>query len=174
MDFLHSLPHTYPLMRGGAVLFILVGLGIVVGGFGKRRWMLGWLIAGAAAAVLTMATLSITKVIFAGLGHPPLSHWIIMGVGFAVEFVLVNTVVYTIRDHHSRDFWLWMLVVVGAHFLIFTFSHGPLAGLLGVACIANALLGLHLKQVSYRVFWIIDGLLKIGVGCWMLMLTYSS
>ena len=173
MEILYSLAHTYPLMRGGAVLFILVGLGIVVGGIGGRRWMLPSLIVGAILAVATMAGLSITKVIFAGLGSPPIAHWIIMAVAFGVEIILVNYIVFTIKDRNSRQFWLWMVIVVGAHFLIFTFSHGPLAGLLGVICIINALIGLRLKNINYRVFWVIDGFLKIGIGSWMLFLTYN-
>lgn len=169
---LNALAHHYPLMRGGAVLFILVGMGIVIGGFGGRRWMLGWLIGGAAAAVLTMAALSITKVIFAGLGKPTIAQWFIMGLGFLVEFFLVNCVVFAIKNHDSRQFWLWMLFVVGAHFLIFTFSHGPLAGLLGVLCMANALLGLQLRTVDVHIFWIIDGIMKLALGGLMLVATF--
>lgn len=169
---LSAMAHQYPLMRGGAILFILVGLGIIVGGFGGRRWMLGWLIGGAVLAILVMASLSITKVIFVGLGHPPLHHWVIMGVGFAAEFCLVNYVVFAIKNHNSREFWLWMLVVVGAHFLIFTFSHGPLAGLLGLLCIFNALIGLELKTVNFHIFWIIDGVLKLAMGSLMLAATF--
>ena len=173
MGIFHGMAQTYPLMRGGGVLFILVGLGIVIGGIGGRRWMLPALIVGAALAIIALAVLSATKLIFAGLGSPPLYQWIVMGVGFAVEIVLVNYVVFTITDRNSRQFWLWMLVVVGAHFLIFTFSHGPLAGLLGVVCIINALVGLRLEKINYRVFWVIDGILKVGFGLWMVLLSYN-
>ena len=95
-----------------------------------------------------------------------------MGVGFAVEIVLVNYVVFSIPDHESRRFWLWMLVAVGAHFLVFTFSHGPLAGLLGILVILNALIGLWLTTVNYRVFWVIDGVLTAGIGLAMVLLSY--
>ena len=171
-EWLASLARTYPLMRGGAVLFILVGLGIVVGGLGGTAWMVPSLIAGAVSAVLAMAALSIGKVIFAGLGHPSTRQWVVMGVAFAVEYALVSLVVFTIPDHSSRDFWLWMLIVVGAHFLIFTFSHGPLVGLLGVVCIVNASLGFLFPGIDYRALWVSDGLIKIGFGAWMLLLTY--
>ena len=73
-----------------------------------------------------------------------------MAVGFGVEIVLVNYVVFTIKDHNSPEFWLWMLIVVGAHFLIFTFSHRPLAGLLGLVCIINAAIGLRFEDINYR------------------------
>jgi hypothetical protein len=171
MDILTNVAHTYPLMRGGAILFILVGLGIIVGGLGGRRWLLPSLITGAILAVGTMMILSITKIIFIGLGQPAVYQWVVMGIGFAVEFGLVNYVVFTIPDRTSRRFWLWMLFVVGAHFLIFTFSHGPLAGLLGLLCMANALVGLRLENIDYRIFWVADGCMKLGVGIWMLLLT---
>ncbi|MGV8082852.1 MAG: DUF6609 family protein [Coriobacteriia bacterium] len=172
MEWLTGLPHAYPLMRGGAILFVLVGLGIVVGGIGGRRWMLPSLIAGAILSFLALATLSISGLIFAGLGRPSVAQWVAMGVGFAVEYALVSYVVYAIPDRDSRTFWLWMLIVVGAHFLVFTFSHGPLAGLLGLVCILNASIGLFFPRIHYRVLWVTDGLLKIGFGGWMLFLTY--
>lgn len=34
MGIFEGMAHTYPLMRGGGVFFILVGLGIVIGGIG--------------------------------------------------------------------------------------------------------------------------------------------
>ena len=173
MGILNDIAHAYPLMRGGGVLFILVGLGVIIGGIGGRRWMLPALIVGAAVAIIALAVLSATKLIFAGLGSPPLYQWIVMGVGFAVEIVLVNYVVFTITDRDSRRFWLWMLVAVGAHFLVFTFSHGPLAGLLGVVCIINALVGLRLEKINYRVFWVIDGILTTGFGLWKVLLSYN-
>ena len=173
MGILSDMAHAYPLMRGGGVLFILVGLGVIIGGIGGRHWMLPALIVGAALAVTALAVLSATKLIFAGLGSPPLYQWIIMGVGFVVEILLINYVVFTITDRESRRFWLWILIAVGAHFLVFTFSHGPLAGLLGVLCILNAFIGLRLKNISYRVFWVIDGILTLGIGLWMVLLTYN-
>jgi len=174
MGILNDMAHTYPLMRGGGVLFILVGLGVAIGGLGGRRWMLPALIVGAALAFTALAVLSATRLIFAGLGSPPLYQWIVMGVGFAVEIMLINYVVFTITDRESRRFWLWILIAVGAHFLVFTFSHGPLAGLLGVLCILNAFIGLRLKNISYRVFWVIDGILTMGIGLWMVLLSYNS
>jgi hypothetical protein len=172
MESLNELAYAYPLMRGGAVLFMLVGLGIVVGGVSGRSWMLPSLIAGAALAIVSMVALSIGKLIFAGLGYPSILQWVIMGVGFAVEYALVSYILITIPDHSSRTFWLWMLIVVGVHFLVFTFSHGWLAGLLGLVCIANASIGLFFPRISYRLLWVTDGLLKMGFGSWILLLTY--
>lgn len=61
MEILDNLAHSYPLMRGGGALFILVGLGIIIGGIGGRRWMLPALIVGAALALITLVALSRDK-----------------------------------------------------------------------------------------------------------------
>jgi hypothetical protein len=172
MGIFNDMAHTFPLMRGGGVLFILVGLGVVIGGIGGRRWMLPALIVGFALAFIALFALSVTRLIFAGLGSPPLYQWIVMGIGIAVEIMLVNYVVFAITDRESRRYWLWILAAVGAHFLIFTFSHGPLAGLLGVLCLLNAFIGLRLKNVNYRVFWVISGILTFGIGLWMVLLSF--
>ncbi|MFG1819707.1 hypothetical protein ACGFIF_38515 [Kribbella sp. NPDC049174] len=37
---LTGMARTFPLMRGGGALLVLVGLGLVVGGVGGRRWLL--------------------------------------------------------------------------------------------------------------------------------------
>lgn len=66
-----------------------------------------------------------------------------------------------------------MLLVVGVHFLILGFSHGPLSALLGALCIISAGIGLLLPNTDYRWFWLADGLLKIGFGLLMLWLTLS-
>ena len=44
-----------------------------------------------------------------------------------------------------------------------------------LACFAflNAFIGLRLKNVNYRVFWVIDGILTLGIGLWMVLLTYN-
>ena len=74
--------------------------------------------------------------------------------------------------YSSRYFWLWTVIVVGAHFLDFMFSHGPLVGLLGVVCIVNASLGFLFPGIDYRALWVSDGRSKIGFCAWMLLLTY--
>ena len=163
---------TFPLMRGGGVLLVLVGLGLVVGGIGGRRWLLPGLITGAALAVVAMTVGGITKLIFDGLGYPRLVHYIAFGIGIVVEVGLVNLVVAKIKDKESREFWLWILFVVGVHFLVLTFSHGPICGALGLVCMINALIGLRLKTVSYRVFWVIDGILKVAAGSAMVLVSY--
>ncbi|TWP47789.1 hypothetical protein FKR81_31100 [Lentzea tibetensis] len=163
---------TFPLMRGGGMFLVAIGLGIVVGGIGPRSWLAPALAAGAALGVVIMAVGGATKLIFAGLGSPPLYQWIVLGVAFLVEGYLV----YLVSDRNefgTREFWMWMLIVVAAHFLILTFSHGPLCGVLAVACMINAVIGLR-TSINFQVFWAIDGVLKVLIGASMIALTYVA
>src|SRR5438093_12231686 len=85
-----------------------------------------------------------------------------------LEMTLTAVVAYAFHFHQSRSFWLWILLVVGGHFLIIALAQGRLLVLLGVACVANAVVGLWLPQVPLVIFWFIDGVLKIIVGSLML------
>jgi hypothetical protein len=162
----------FPLIRGGGALLVLVGLGVIVGGAGGRNWLLPALITGAALAFLAMMIGGITKTIFTGLGKPKIRHWVVLGIALVAEGGLVNLVVAKVPNGESREFWLWILFVVGVHFLILLFSHGPICGLLGLVCMLNAALGLLMPDVAYRVFWVIDGVLKVAAGTAMIWISY--
>jgi hypothetical protein len=169
---LHEIAQFFPLMRGGGAFLVLIGAGIVVGAFGRRRWRTVWLIVGAGLGVVAMAVGGATKLIFGGLPYPPVWQWVVLGVAFLVEGWLVSLVVRRIPDLDSRRFWMWMLIVVGAHFLILGFSHGPVCALLALLCILNAWIGLR-SRADFRIFWAIDGILKIAAGVAMMVLSYA-
>jgi hypothetical protein len=97
MDIVADLAMTFPLMRGGGMFLVAIGAGIVVGGIGPRSWMTPALVAGAALGVIVMAVGGATKVIFAGLGTPPLYQWVVLGVAFLVEGYLV----YLVSDRNA-------------------------------------------------------------------------
>jgi hypothetical protein len=171
MEIVTELAMTFPLMRGGGMFLVAIGAGIVVGGIGPRSWLTPSLISGAALGVIIMAVGGATKIIFAGLGQPPLYQWLVLGVAFLVEGYLV----YLVSDRNtfgSREFWMWMLVAVAAHFLVLTFSHGPVCGALAIVCMVNAVIGLKATSVDFQVFWTIDGVLKVLGGASMVALTY--
>jgi hypothetical protein len=168
-----DLAELFPLMRGGGAFLALIGLGILVGAFGGRRWRVVWLIAGAALGITAMAVGGATKLIFAGLPMPAIWQWAVLGVAFLVEGYLVSVVVRKFPDLDSRQFWMWMLFIVGAHFLILTASHGPVCGALALLCMGNALIGLRATSIDFRLFWAIDGALKIAAGAVMIALSYA-
>lgn len=167
------LAEIFPLMRGGGAFLVAIGIGIVVGSFGGRKWRTVLLIAGAAVGVLIMSIGGATKLIFAGLPSPPAWQWIVLGVAFLVEGYLVSVVVRKFPDIESREFWMWMLFIVGAHFLILGASHGPVCAVLAVVCMINAYIGLKAGSIDFRVFWGIDGALKVLGGAAMIALSFA-
>ncbi len=173
MDLFTNMPEYFPLMRGGGAFLALIGLGIVVGAFGTIRWRFTWLLIGFWLGIAAMAIGGITKLIFAGLPYPAVWQIVVLGFAFVVEFALVGIVVRRVKDTTSREFWLWILFIVGVHFLVLGPSHGPICLLLALLCMANALIGLRLKTVDFRVFWAIDGVLKLVAGAAMLVLSYT-
>jgi hypothetical protein len=173
MELFARMPELFPLMRGGGAFLVLIGLGILGGAFTRqRRRRLVSLIVGAGLGVVVMAVGGATKVIFAGLPQPAIWQWVVLGLAFLVEAGLVNVVLRKVPDVHSREFWLWILFIVGAHFLILGPSHGPVCFLLAIACMANALIGLRLRHVDVRIFWAVDGLLKIAGGAIMVVASF--
>ncbi|GAA2235921.1 hypothetical protein N1031_10530 [Herbiconiux moechotypicola] len=172
MAWLTDLHVLFPLMRGGGAFLVLIGLGIVVGAFGGRRWRTVCLIVGAGLGVAAMAVGGATKLIFAGLPYPPVWQWVVLGIAFAVEFWLVSVVVRRYPDVESRQFWMGILFIVGAHFLLLTPSHGPVCGVLAVACMVNAVIGFR-SRADLRVFWGVDGALKVAAGSGMIVLSYA-
>jgi hypothetical protein len=170
---LTALADAFPLMRGGGAFLVAIGLGILIGAAGGRRWRTVSLIVGAAVGVVIMAVGGATKLIFAGLPQPQLWQWIVLGVAFLVEGYLVSVVVRRYPDIESRSFWMWMLFIVGAHFLILGLSHGPVCAALAIVCMLNAWLGLRSTNLDFRVFWAVDGTLKIVGGALMIAISYA-
>ena len=171
MNPVPDLAEIFPLMRGGGAFLAAIGLGILIGSFGARRFRTVALIAGAALGVALMAVLGATKLAFAGLPQPAIWQWIVLGAAFLIEGYLVSVVVRRFPDIESRQFWLWMLFIVGVHFLVLVPSHGPICGALALVCMGNALLGLRMTAVDFRLFWAVDGVLKIIAGVLMILVT---
>lgn len=172
MDIFTNMPELFPLMRGGGAFLVAIGLGILVGSFGSRKWRVVWLLMGAAIGILIMTIGGATRLIFDKGVRPPIWQSVVLGIAILVEGYLVGFVVRKFPDIDSRPFWMWMLFIVGAHFLILGLSHGPICALLAILCMANAWSGLRAPAVDLRVFWAIDGALKIGAGALMVAVSY--
>jgi hypothetical protein len=159
--------HPYPTMRGAGLFVLLAGLGITVGGLLGKKYVMPMLIVGGMLAILSQLVQVRGLTNFGGT--PTRTQFYALYIGIAFEAVLVGLVIYLIRDRGSRRFWLWILLVVGIHFLVLAYAQGPPLLLLAVISIANAVVGLRLTNVSYLKFWVIDGALKIAIGAWMLL-----
>lgn len=67
-----------------------------------------------------------------------------------------------------RMIWLGTFLAVGLHFFLFYFVHGRSMIVIAFLCTANAFLGMFLTVVPFMVFALIDGLIKIGFGIYLL------
>jgi len=68
-----------------------------------------------------------------------------------------------------RTYWLWALGIVGLHFIPMAIAFGPIVLALGVACMANAAVGLAASSMPFLLIGTADGLLKVLLGGWMLL-----
>ncbi|MFF0739605.1 DUF6609 family protein [Streptomyces sp. NPDC004111] len=160
-------PHPYPLIRGGGLFLLCVGLGFLLGWIFQRRWVpfaIGGGVAGFVASGLSA--------LLPSLGSPSFVQIAGLAGSFVLEMGLIYLVVtrYQKQQQDERTLILSILFVVGLHFLLMGLAHGPLMTLLGVATSANALIGLYAaKRVPVRALGVTDALLKLGFGAWMLL-----
>jgi hypothetical protein len=154
------------MTRGAGLFILLVGLGIAIGGLSGKKYVVRMLVVGGVLAILSQIVQVKGLTNFGGA--PTQTEFYTLYLGIALEAILIGLVVLFIRDRGSRTFWLWLLLVVGIHFVVLAFAQGPPLFLLALLSVANALVGLRMANVSYLTFWTIDGALKIAIGAWML------
>ena len=154
------------MVRSGGLFILLVGLGILAGAALGENHLLPPLIVGAFLAIIAQSVFRSRLV--RPLGSPTRFQVTALIGAIILEMNTTAVVAYEFHFRQSRSFWLWILLVVGGHFLIIAIAQGRLPFLLGVACVANAVVGLWLPQAPLAIFWSIDGVLKIIVGSLML------
>ena len=156
-------PHPYPLIRSGGVFLICVGTGLLFGWIFPKWWARLALVGGVSAVTAT----ALTAVPLA-LGTPSTVQIAALVGAVAVEVGLIAYVLRRLRDADGRVRMLSILSVVGLHFVIMGLAFGPLIAALGVLTMANAAVGLRVPAVPLPVVGVLDGLLKIVFGVWML------
>jgi len=152
----------YPMARRGGLFLVLIGAGLI------------------AAIALSGDALVSYPVFFAGLGlavlsllvsgrlsdgPPTRAQLLALVAALALEvalFAMLPRVLPPGTPESAR--WLWVLIIVGVHFVPMAVSFGPLFLLLGGACISNAALGLLLPEVPFELFGLVDGAFKLFVG----------
>lgn len=73
----------------------------------------------------------------------------------------------------ERTVTLGVMAVVGGHFFPMVMAFGPVVGVLGLVTIGNAAVGLWVARKSrLRMFWFVDGMLKLAFGGVMLLRRY--
>jgi hypothetical protein len=158
----HAARAHYPMARRGGLFLVLIGVALI------------------AAIALSGGALVSYPVFFAGSGlallslfvsrrlsdgRPTRAQLLALAAAIALEVVLFALLPRVLPPGTSEPVrWLWVLMIVGVHFLPMAVCFGPLFLLLGGACISNAALGLLLPKAPFELFAVVDGVLKIFVG----------
>jgi hypothetical protein len=148
-----------PVEAVATPFLVAAGLFFAVSRLDAKRW--GFWTAVAFAAGAAAATFALT--LRPSLGAPTALHWGALGIGIAFE---VAGIVWANRrfaeDERKAD--LAVLIVVGLHFLPMVYAIGPLIGLLGLICVANAALAWVRPHYSTKSVGLVDASLKIAFG----------
>ena len=150
--------HPFPLIRGGGLFVLFVGLSILIGALApRRRW--AWFIAGTIAASV-VATLTAR----AFNGKPSAFQLECLIAAVFTEVIVLGWLGNRLRGAPERQRVLSILLVVGAHFFLMGPAFGPLIVLLGFMTVVNAVAGLYTTVAPWPVFWAVDGVLKTAIG----------
>lgn len=156
--------HPFPLIRGGGLFLLFVGLGFLLGWIIPKWWVplaIGGGITGIVASGLSA--------LLPSLGTPSWIHIAALVGSMVLEMGLIYLVVTRYKDAGERKLILAILFVVGAHFITMGAAHGPLIAILGVVTMGNAALGLWQVRIPLRALGVTDALLKLGFGAVMLL-----
>jgi len=156
--------HSFPLIPGGGLFFLPVGIGVALGAFFPRMKMaLVW--GGMAAGVLCIV---LGRRFYEGLPPPGAIQVAFFAAAIAAEAVAFRLVIPRVRALGERPLTICTLLIVGAHFLIMIPAFGLPIAVLAILCLANVGAGFVLRGYQLPRMWFIDGLFKIGVGGLML------
>ena len=152
----------YPMARRGGLFLVLIGAALIgaIALSGDALVSYPVFFAGSALAV---SSLLLSRRLSGG--RPTRPQVVALAAAIALEVVLFAFLPRVLSLGTPEPVrWLWVLMIVGVHFLPMAVSFGPLFLLLGGACISNAALGLLLPEIPFELFGLVDGALKVFVG----------
>jgi len=150
------------MARRGGLFLVLIGAALIAAIAFSGAALVNYTVffVGAGLAVLSLFLSGRLSV-----GSPTRMQIAALAAAIGLEvalFVVMGRTLPPGTSEHVR--WLWVLMIVGVHFVPMAISFGPMFLLLGGACMANAALGLLLPGAPYEAFGLIDGALKVVVG----------
>jgi len=154
----------YPLRYAGGAFLICVGTCILISAFVQGGAFLGWgVVSGMVLGGFVLA--KARKAVAPIWGTPSRAQTQVMAVAIGAEiavFFLLGSFGF-FQAMPRTVIWATVLAVVGAHFLIMRWSHGPMMTWLGLSVLAwlGAGMALHLPLPLIAIG---DGLLKLGFG----------
>ena len=152
----------YPMARRGGLFLVLIGAALIAAIALRRDALVSYPVffAGIGLAILSLFVSGRLSD-----GRPTRAQLVALAAAIAIEVLLFALLPRLLPPGTQEPVrWLWVLMIVGVHFLPMAVSFGPLFLLLGGACISNAALGLLLPEVPFELFGLVDGALKLFVG----------
>jgi|SRR5690606_29130616 len=150
--------YPYPMVRAGGLFLLFIGAGIIINVFLRGAFLVG--------IVLAIISLIFSKTL--SFGKPKRFQIMALFFAMALEMVLFFIMFQVLpADTDGSVRLMWILLIVGTHFLPMSISFGSRFGILGMLCIVNALTALVLFGAVNEIFLLVDGALKFGFGIWL-------
>lgn len=155
----------YPMAPLGGVFVATMGVFVIAGAL-LRSLRMTLVYVGMAVATVALV---LSGHLAAGLGKPSVLQVASLVIAIVVEIVTFRVVMPGLRRKGEPSILVATLAIVGAHFLIMLPAFGPWIGLLGMACVANALLLSAQSVYPANAAWFVDGVLKLAFGAILLL-----
>lgn len=160
-----SYVRAFPLIPGGGLFFMPVGVCVVIGAFAPRwRMTLVWI-----GFALGIATITLGGKYYRDLPPPSVVQVAFFAAAIAAEILAFRLVMPRVRPLGERPMLVATLAIVGAHFLVMIPSFGAPIFVLALLCLANAGAAWRAPAYPISAAWFVDGLFKVGVGLAMLL-----
>lgn len=159
-----SYAQAFPLVRGGGLFLLVVGLGIIIGGVAprfRRATLAG------SALVAALLTAFLARQLAAPFGTPSASQVSSLIGAVLLEMALIPFAVHRLHHCGTRVVTLAILMIVGLHFLPMALAFGPVVLLLAFLVCSITVVGLLIPRVPMATIWLLDGCAKLGVGSLM-------
>lgn len=160
--------HLYPLVRSGGLFLILIGAGIIVDVALSGAFIVG--------TVFAVISLMFAKVL--SLGKPTGIQIITLALAIILEIVLLIIMVNVMPAGIAVPVRLmWVLMIVGVHFLPMAICFGPRFAIVGILCVVNALAGLIIDGSSSLRFCASNSTTSatsLHANYRMMLISYSS
>ena len=153
-------PYSFPLMPGGALFVLIVGLFVVAGGLLGRQ--IAFLIAGFVAAGVAMGLFA--PRLSAPFGQPATYQVAALIFAVILEAFMISVVRRRLRGGDQRTLIIAILTVVALHFFIMIPAFGWGMLWLSVACIVNVGAAKSIPAYPTNALWTVDGALKVLFG----------
>jgi hypothetical protein len=150
----------FPLIPGGGLFFIPIGLCIVIGAFYPvRRMALVW--AGITAGVLAIL---LGARFLRGLPPPTTIQVASFAIAIVAEAVAFRVIIPRLRSAGEHPVQVAALGIVGAHFLLMIPAFGWPIVVMAALCLGNAFIAYTTARYPISAAWFVDGIFKLSVG----------